>query len=355
MPLDRHRTKGKTVPDKKLLTAAALTAALAAGGVGGAVLGRPLVTGAQQSDDSTTTTEAPDQGGRLHRKGFHFGLEAAATALGVSAEDLRSELEDGKTIADVAGEKGVDVQAVIDAMVADATERIDQRVSDGDLDADRAAELKEDLPQRITDLVNGEGPGFGGHRFGARLEGVSAAAEALGMSAGDLRAALRDGKTIADVAEEKGVDVQTVIDAMVADATERIDERAAEAKEDLPERIADVVNGEVPDHPGGPGGGIRAGFDAAAEALGVSADDLRSELRDGKTIADVAEEKGVDVQTVIDAMVNEATSRIDQRVADGDLDADRAAELKQDLPERITDLVNGEGPRFDHGPFGPGD
>jgi uncharacterized protein YidB (DUF937 family) len=240
------------VPDKKLLTAAALTAALAAGGAGGALLGLPLITSAQTSDDSTTT-EAPDEGGRLHRGGPRFGLEAAAEALGVSADDLRRALE--------------------------------------------------------------------------------------------------DGKTIADVAEEGGVDLQTVIDAMVADATERIDERAAEAKEDLPERINDLVNGEVPDHPGpGPRGGIRAGLSAAAEALGISVDDLRSALRDDKTIADVAAEHGVDVQAVIDAMVAEATERIDQAVADGDVDADRAAELEADLPERLTALVNGELPRF-----GPGD
>jgi len=349
------------VPDKKLLTAAALTAALATGGVGGVLLGRPLVTSAQQSDDSTTTTEAPDEdGGRLHRHGLRFGLEAAAEALGIGVDDLRTALEDDKTVADVAGERGVDVQTVVDAMVADATERIDQRVADGDLDADRAAELKEELPERITDLVNGEGPGFLGRRFEARLEGVSAAAEALGMSATDLRAALRDGKTIAQVAEEKGVDLQTVIDAMVADATERIDERAADAKEDLPEHVTDLVNGELPDHPDGPRGGVRFGLEAAAEALGMSADDLRTELQDGKTIADVAGEKGVDVQTVIDAMVADATERIDQRVTEGDLDADRAAELKDELPDRITDVVNGEG-GFGHrgggfpgGPGGPG-
>jgi hypothetical protein len=163
MPPSRPSTKGKTVPDKKLLTAAALTAALAAGGAGGVLLGRPLVSGAQQ--DGSTTTEAPAEEGRLHRGGPRAGLQAAAEALGMEVDELRDALEDDSTIADVAGERGVDVQAVIDAMVADATERIDQRVADGDLDADRAAELKEELPERITDLVNGEGPrsgpGFG--------------------------------------------------------------------------------------------------------------------------------------------------------------------------------------------------
>jgi uncharacterized protein YidB (DUF937 family) len=344
MPPSRPTTKGKTVPDRKLLTAAALTAALAAGGAGGVLLGRPLVSDAQQEDP--TTTEAPADEGRFVR-GPRAGLEAAAEALGMGVDELRDALRDGSTIADVAGERGVDVQAVIDAMVADATERIDQRVADGDLDADRAAELKEELPERITDVVNGEarlghhhrGPGFG---FG----GVPAAAEALGMSVEDLRTALRDGQTIAQVAEERGVDLQTVVDAIVEEATE-----------DIEERVDDFVNGELPDGPG-PRGGLRAGLAAAAEALGMEADELRDALRDDSTIADVAGERGVDVQAVIDAMVADATERIDQRVADGDLDADRAAELKAELPERITDVVNGEGPRggpgFGHGPGGPG-
>src|SRR5215203_6099269 len=145
-PSTTHRTKGKTVPDKKLLTAAALTAALAVGGAGGALLGRPLVSSAQQSDDPTTTTT--DDDGVEHRGGARFGLEAAAEALGISADELRDSLQDDKTIADVAEERGIELQTVIDAMVADATERIDQRVADGDL----AAQLKEDLPDRITDV-----------------------------------------------------------------------------------------------------------------------------------------------------------------------------------------------------------
>jgi uncharacterized protein YidB (DUF937 family) len=337
MPPSRPPTKGKTVPDRKLLTAAALTAALAAGGAGGVLLGRPLVSGAQQ-DGSTTTTEAPAEEGRFHRGGPRAGLDAAAEALGMEVDELRTALRDGKTIAEVAEERGVDVQAVVDAMVADATERIDQRVADGDLDADRAAELKEGLAERMTDVVNGEAR-FGHHRRGpgGGFGGVSVAAEALGMSAEELRTALRDGKTVAEVAEERGVDVQTVIDAMVA-----------EASEDIEERITDFVNGELPHGPGPRGGGIRAGLDAAADALGIEVEELREALRDD-SIADVAGERGVDVQAVVDAMVADATERIDQRVADGDLDADRAAELKAELPERITDLVNGERPRF-----GPG-
>ncbi|CAB4883517.1 unannotated protein [freshwater metagenome] len=68
---------------------------------------------------------------------------------------------------------------------------------------------------------------------------------------------------------------------------------------------------------GGPGMGGRhggAGLDTAATALGMTADELRTELQGGKTIAQVATDKGVELQKVIDVMVAEATTRITDMV-----------------------------------------
>ncbi len=85
---------------------------------------------------------------------------------------------------------------------------------------------------------------------------------------------------------------------------------------------------------GGPGMGGRhggPGLDAAATALGMTNDELRTELQAGKTIADVATAKGVDVQKVIDALVAEAKTRITDMVngvkpvAPADAPADSAA------------------------------
>ena len=61
----------------------------------------------------------------------HASIDTAATALGVTSEELRTALREGKSVADVATEKGVDVQVVIDALVAEAQERIATAVSDG--------------------------------------------------------------------------------------------------------------------------------------------------------------------------------------------------------------------------------
>jgi hypothetical protein len=184
--------------------------------------------------------------------------------------------------------------------------------------------------------------------------GLDAAAEALGITEDDLRAALEDGKTIAEVAGEQGVDVDTVIDAMVAAATE-----------DIREHVTALVNGEAPmggpgehgfrGHRGGhgPGPAVGARLDVVADALGITDDELRTALEDGQTIAQVAEANGVDVQTVIDALVAEAKAHLDERVADGDLTQAEADERLADITERITDMVN-NGPSFERGGRGFG-
>lgn len=64
----------------------------------------------------------------------------------------------------------------------------------------------------------------------------------------------------------------------------------------------------------GLGGVIGGGLDAAANAIGITADELTTELMNGKTIAQVATEHGVDPQKVIDAIVAEATKNINDVV-----------------------------------------
>ena len=237
----------------RVLAASVVAAALAGGGV----LAGTAVAGAQ-TDGGRPPAEAdrpPDGRGP--------GLDAAAEALGISVDDLRSKLEGGATIAQVAQQQGVDVQKVINAMVADATAHIDQAVQDGKLTADQADERKAALPDRITRLVNEGKPKGEGRGHGPKLD---AAAKALGVSTDELRDQLRGGKTIAQVAEARNVDKQKVIDAMVADAEQHLDQavqdgkltadQANERKAALPDRITTLVNeGPQKGRDGGPGGG----------------------------------------------------------------------------------------------------
>ena len=100
------------------------------------------------------------------------------------------------------------------------------------------------------------------------------------------------------------------------------------------EAVEDALREARPDRPfvhrHGPGGrgplGMRIDLDDAADVIGIDDDELFDALRDGQTIAEVAEANGVDPQEVIDALTADVQERLDGLVADGELDEDAAAE-----------------------------
>ena len=196
------------------LTTVAATAL--AGGLGGA-----LLLGPASADSTNTATSTASVRGAVTAAPCREGLADLADVIGISTDDLRAALRDGQTLAHVAEANGVDPQQVVDVLVANGTERLDAAVASGRIDQETADERKASLPDRAADLVKGELERRA-HRHPRRAAAIRTAAEAIGIDAGELRAALPDGQTIAQVAEANGVDPQDVIDALVARSTERI-------------------------------------------------------------------------------------------------------------------------------------
>ncbi|NAZ77848.1 hypothetical protein GTQ99_20900 [Kineococcus sp. T13] len=203
-----------TVKITKRTVAAGAVGAVAASGLGLVLLGAPLASAAETGTGTSTTT-----GGRLqairdalaglvgdgtltqeqadtvastldssdalrggpggHGGGRGVDLDAAAEAVGLSAEELRTALQaDGATLASVAAEQGVAEQELVDALVADATERLAQAVADGRLTQEQADERTADLPARTAELVDRElpgGPGGPGGRGGGPRGGTGTA------------------------------------------------------------------------------------------------------------------------------------------------------------------------------------
>ena len=87
----------------------------------------------------------------------------AAEALDMSVENLHAELKDGKTIAEVAEEKGVDTQGIIDTYLAQLEESLAQSVEDGKITQNQAdwmlEQAAERAPEQLDNAFEGRFPG----------------------------------------------------------------------------------------------------------------------------------------------------------------------------------------------------
>jgi hypothetical protein len=93
----------------------------------------------------------PGRHGGFRRRGF--GLDAAAEALGVTTEELFTQLRDGKSIADVAGAEGVDIEAVKNAMLEAFRTDQQEHVTSGRLTQDQADANIAAYEDRLDDIV----------------------------------------------------------------------------------------------------------------------------------------------------------------------------------------------------------
>lgn len=100
-------------------------------------------------------------GGRMGF-GRAFNLETVATTLGMTTDDLRIELASGTTLTDIITAQGSSVQAVVDALVADATTRLDAAVANGRITQAQADTILAGMPARLTEMIESNmlcGPG----------------------------------------------------------------------------------------------------------------------------------------------------------------------------------------------------
>ena len=96
-------------------------------------------------------------------------------------------------------------------------------------------------------------------------------------------------------------------------------------------------------HGGGKFGGARVSpVGILSDLTGVSEEDIRSARQDGDSLADIAEANDVSTDDYVAAVVDAATTAIDDAVADGKLSEDRAAEITAGLTDKVTAMVTSE-------------
>ena len=194
-------------------------------------------------------------------------LAEAAKALGMTEAELKTELQAGKSIADVAKAKNIDLNVVIAKLTAAFKAHLDEEVASGEhTQAEADAKLAE-FKTRVTTMVNTAGlpmhggkGGHGGH--GPAKFATAKLATTLKLTETELQTQLQSGKTLKQIADAQNVDIADVKATLTADFKAHLDEEVksgehtqAEADAKLAEfktRLDDMVNGVRP--VGGKGG-----------------------------------------------------------------------------------------------------
>lgn len=180
--------------------------------------------------------------------------------------------------------------------------------------------------------------------------------EYLQLDQETFRAERQAGKSLAAIAVSRGVSEQDLTSFLTAQMSERLaegvksgrvsEERAAQMKAAMPTRIADMIKREGAMHQG-PAGKRGQGSMADGKLLALLKIDtatFRSEMQAGKSLAAIAQERGVPQQELKDFLVARMVQRIDDGVANGRVDAAKAAEMKSRIEDRVTAMMTGKGP-----------
>jgi len=231
-------------PKTKKFAVIGITAGLLLGAGSGVLMNLPGGASAKSTtpqaisaNDNSTDTSTPAAREAKLRETLQT-LVAAGTIDASDVDSIVTALQTKPTtppVADATGarpDKATMLKARLQTLVDDGT------LTSSQLDAVVAA-LEAARPMGGGHEGRGHGgQNHGGARGEKRQEMLTSAAEAIGITADELKTAIEGGQTIAQVAEANGKSVQSVIDALVAQATT-----------DLTQRITDMVNGVKPAAP----------------------------------------------------------------------------------------------------------
>ncbi|TME71612.1 MAG: hypothetical protein E6H89_02740 [Chloroflexi bacterium] len=185
-----------------------------------------------------------------------------------------------------------------------------------------------------------------GNGLGEKGSYITAAATYIGITEAQLRTELGTDKSLADVAIAHGKTRDGLIAALTAAQQQNIatlvDQKGIGAR-------PNPANGYGPGPGFGRGPGDRnliGDSDAAAATyLGTTEADLETKMRAGQTLAQIANATaGKSRDGLLNALVADATAKIDAAQKAGTITADQATQLKANLSTRLSQLVDNTGP-----------
>jgi len=309
---------------------------------------------------AVSAQEGPRQGAPVQQ--YERALIAAlADAAGMTPLDVLAELREGKSLAEVAAAHDVDTTAVVSSAAAALTAQINQDVADGWITQEQADDALATLTEDLNAMMDHPAAGRPAQAARQALRGLGEAAllraltDATGLQLRDLAEQARDGATLAEIAQANGADPQAVVDAALTNVSGRVSEMVANGRltQEQADRLlaeaetffAEAINRPLPapSRPAQQTARVRTGMallNATAEATGLSRREVLAQVREGKTLAQIAEENGTDVNAIVSDVAAQVTEHINQAVASGNLSQEQADEILSTLEADLLEAMN---------------
>lgn len=191
-------------------------------------------TDTTETDDAESTdTESTER--PFGRGGRGFGSidrEAVQTAvldtLGLTSEELKAMREEGLSMAEILEAQGVTEEDIQAAVLPIVEEALETAVTEGTITQEQADQILERAAEsnflfKSRGNQGHSGRGFGGELFGD-IDMKAIVADALGITVEELEAYREDGLRFSEIAEELGVDVADVQEALQTAREEAINQ-----------------------------------------------------------------------------------------------------------------------------------
>lgn len=185
--------------------------------------------------------------------------------------------------------------------------------------------------------------------------------QVLDMEPNELLPQLKEGRTIAQIAEERGISVSTVVDELLVPVKERLDkavvdgklsqEQAEQGLSKAEARITEMVQNATPQdivrHRAGKlisqdkrAGRTKVLLNQVCQIVNLDSEEMLAQLKEGKKIVEIAQEQGVSRDELLQALTDRAQERLDKAVSEGKLDGDKAVEMMPKIEEGLAKFVD---------------
>ena len=188
----------------------------------------------------------------------------------------------------------------------------------------------------------------------------------LGMEASELVPQLREGKTVAEIAEEQGIPASVVVDELLIRLQQRLDRAVADGRlsqEQAREKLSsaevtiskmvheaaleDIVRHQVKKilQKDKRARQTKLLLHQVCQIVNLDHMGMLAELKEDNKIADIAEQQGISQNELLEELTQLAQDRLDAAVSKGKLDTQKAEEIMQNIRDRLAQFVENFPPK----------